>query len=315
MLAGFLELPTLSNFGATFVMEWNRSPSSPRRTAASGIDVTRLPPTYVPARAILENPDYFDAAFFGYTPREAGVMDPQQRVFLETAWESLENAGYDPDRYQGFIGVFAGMANNSYFLSNLHKHPDLLESTGAFPIMISNEKDYLTTRVSYKLNLTGPSENINTACSTSLVAVCRACHSLLSCQCDMALAGGVTIKFPQKRGTVYQEGGMTSADGHCRAFDAAATGMVPGEGVAIVVLKRLADAISDRDQILAVIKGFAVNNDGSRKVGYTAPSVVGQAQVISLAQAMGNFNAGTIGYVEAHGSATPLGESRSKWLR
>jgi amino acid adenylation domain-containing protein len=276
--------------------------------AGSGIDVSRLPSNYVPARAILENPEYFDAAFFGYTPREAEIMDPQQRVFLETAWEALENAGYDPERYRGLIGVFAGMANNTYLHSNLHSHPDLLEKTGAFPVMIANEKDYLTTRVSYKLNLTGPSENINTACSTSLVAVCRACQSLLNCQCDIALAGGVTIKFPQKRGTLYHEGGMTSADGHCRAFDADATGMVPGEGSAIVVLKRLADAISDRDQILALVKGFAVNNDGSRKVGYTAPSVVGQAQVIALAQAMAEFDASTIGYVEAHGTATPLGD-------
>jgi len=275
---------------------------------ASGIDTSTLPPNYVKARAILETPEWFDAPFFGYTPREAEVMDPQQRVFLEVAWEALEHAGYDTEQYRGTIGVFAGMANNTYFRSNLQSHPELVEMARAFATMIANEKDYLTTRTSYKLNLTGPSINVNTACSTSLVAVCQACQSLLTYQCDMALAGGVAIRFPQRRGSLYQEGGMTSADGHCRAFDASATGMVSGEGAGIVVLKRLADALAEGDTVAAVIRGFAVNNDGAHKVGYTAPSVGGQAEVIAMAMAMADIEPESVTYVEAHGTATPLGD-------
>ncbi len=275
---------------------------------ASGIDTSTLTPNYVKARAILEAPEWFDAAFFGYTPREAEVTDPQQRVFLEVAWEALEHAGYDPEQYRGAIGVFAGMANNTYFRFNLQSHPELVDMARAFATMISNEKDYLTTRTSYKLNLTGPSINVNTACSTSLVAICQACQSLLTYQCDMALAGGVAIRFPQKKGSLYQEGGMTSADGHCRAFDASATGMVSGEGAGIVVLKRLADALAEGDTVAAVIRGFAVNNDGAHKIGYTAPSVGGQAEVIAMAMAMANVEPDSLTYVEAHGTATPLGD-------
>jgi len=217
---------------------------------ASGIDTRRLPPNYVRARAILEAPELFDAGFFGIGPREAEILDPQQRIFLEVAWEAFEDAGCDPDKVPGLVGVFAGMANNTYFPSNLHGHDDLIAGVGPFATMIANEKDYLATRTSYKLNLKGPSLNINTACSTSLVAVCQACHSLLSYQCDIALSGGVAIRFPQKKGSLYQEGGMTSADGHCRAFDERATGMVSGEGVGVVVLRRLSDALADGDQIL-----------------------------------------------------------------
>jgi amino acid adenylation domain-containing protein len=275
---------------------------------ASGIDTRGLPPSYVKARAILEAADWFDARFFGFGPSEAEILDPQQRVFLEVAWEALEDAGCDPEQFAGSVGVFAGMSNNSYYLSNLHGHPDLLARAGTFAAMIANEKDYLATRTSYKLNLRGPSLNINTACSTSLVAVCQACHSLLSYQCDLALSGGVAIEFPQKKGSLYQEGGMTSADGHCRAFDQRATGMVPGEGVGVVVLRRLSEALADGDHVYAVIRGFAVNNDGAHKVGYTAPSIEGQAEVIALAQAMAGVNPETISYIEAHGTGTPLGD-------
>jgi amino acid adenylation domain-containing protein len=275
---------------------------------ASGIDTRGLPSNYVKARAILDAADWFDAAFFGFNPREAEILDPQQRVFLESAWEALEDAGCDPERFNGSIGVFAGMANNSYYLSNLQGHPYLLASSDAAATMLANEKDYLATRTSYKLNLKGPSLNINTACSTSLVAVCQACQSLLSYQCDAALAGGVAIDFPQKKGTLYQESGITSADGHCRAFDERATGMVPGNGVGVVLLRRLSEALADGDHVYAVIRGFAVNNDGAHKVGYTAPSVEGQAEAIALAQAMAAVNPETITYVEAHGTGTPLGD-------
>lgn len=283
---------------------------SDEELSASGIDVGALKdyPNYVRARGILEDVDHFDASFFGINPKEAEVIDPQQRLFLEAAWEALEKAGYDPENYKGSIGVYAGMSNNYYFLSNVYPHPELIELVGGLQTMMGNEKDYLATRVSYKLNLKGPSVSVYTACSTSLVAVCQACQSLQSYQCDMALAGGVSITLPQKRGYLYQEGGIGSADGHCRAFDAKAQGTVFSNGLGIVVLKRLEDAISDGDTIYAVIKGHALNNDGSSKVSYTAPSVDGQAEVIVMAQALAGIDAETITYVETHGTGTPLGD-------
>jgi amino acid adenylation domain-containing protein len=263
---------------------------------------------FVKARAILDDPGLFDASFFNVNPKEAEVMDPQHRVFLECAWEALENAGYNPDTYRGLIGLFAGSSMNSYLLANLLAKRDLIGLVGAFQTMLGNDKDYLPTRVSYKLNLRGPSLSVQTACSTSLVAVCLACQNLLNYQCDMALAGGVSITFPRKRGQLYQEGGIISPDGHCRAFDAGAAGTVSGDGVGIVVLKRLSDALAERDHICAVIKGCAINNDGSLKIGYTAPSIDGQAEVIAMAQSNAAVEPDTISYVEAHGTGTPLGD-------
>lgn len=264
-------------------------------------------PNYVKAGGIIEDVDQFDASFFGLTPREAEIMDPQQRVFLECAAEVLENAGYDADTYRGRIGVYAGAGMNSYLL-NIYSNPHLLQTVGAFQALIGNEKDHLATLVSYKLNLRGPSLSIQTTCSTSLVAVSLACQSLLCYQCDMALAGGVSIKVPQKSGYIYEEGGIGAPDGHCRAFDAKAQGTVGGDGAGVVVLKRLSEALADGDFIHAVIKGSALNNDGSAKVGYTAPSVNGQAEVIAEALAMARVNPETITYVEAHGTGTTLGD-------
>ncbi len=282
---------------------------------AAGVDPALLAnPQYVKTRSVLEGVEFFDADFFGINPREAQTMDPQQRLFLETAWEAVEDAGYDTSSYGGAIGVYAGTGMNTYLMSNLGGNREFVENflsfqkPGTFQFFLANDKDFLTTRVSYKLNLRGPAMTVQTACSTSLVAVCQACQSLLSYQCDMALAGGVSIMLPQDRGYVYQEGGMVSGDGHCRAFDAKAHGTVFGNGVGLVVLKRLDEAIRDGDQIHAVIKGFALNNDGAAKDSYTAPTVDGHAAAIRLAQVLAGVSADTIGYVEAHGTGTPLGD-------
>ena len=263
---------------------------------------------YVPRRGLLDKPEYFDAAFFGITPREAEVMDPQQRVFLEECWTALEDAGVEPLRARALIGVFAGMSNNTYWAANVAHHPELIESVGALTAMMGNEKDYLATRVAYKLNLRGPAISLYTACSTSLVAVCQAVQSLLNYGCDVALAGGVSISFPQERGYEHHEGGILSPDGHCRAFDQNAAGTVFSSGAGVVVLKRLAEAVEDGDQIYAVIKGAALNNDGSSKVSFTAPSVDGHAEVIALAHALAGVDAASIRYVEAHGTGTALGD-------
>ncbi|HEX8495516.1 MAG TPA: beta-ketoacyl synthase N-terminal-like domain-containing protein [Pyrinomonadaceae bacterium] len=275
---------------------------------AAGVDPSLLNDSnYVNADGVLEDIDLFDASFFGFNPREAEVLDPQHRFFLECSWEALESAGYDPETYQGLIGVYAGTSLSTY-QDNLYSNPELVGLVGDFQIAIGNNKDHLTTQVSYKLNLKGPSVAVQTACSTSLVSVCLACQSLLSYECDLALAGGVTIGVPQRTGYLYQAGGIGSPDGHCRAFDAAAQGTVGGSGVGLVVLKRLDDALADGDYIHAVIRGAALNNDGSLKVGYTAPSVVGQAKVIAMAQAIAGVEPESIGYVEAHGTGTPLGD-------
>jgi acyl transferase domain-containing protein/thioesterase domain-containing protein/acyl carrier protein len=282
---------------------------SEQELADAGIDPAVFQnPDYVKAKAVLEDVDLFDAAFFGFSPKEATITDPQHRLFLESAWEALENAGYNPETYTGAIGVYAGVGMSAYLLNNLWANSELTRSAGAYQILIANDKDFLSTRVSYKLNLKGPSVNIQTACSTSLVATCMACQSLLNYQCDLALAGGVSISLPQKSGYLYQEGMIFSPDGHCRAFDAQAQGIVGGSGVGIVVLKRLEDAIADGDTIHAVIKGFALNNDGSMKVGYTAPSVDGQAEVIAQALAMAEVDPESVTYIEAHGTGTPLGD-------
>jgi acyl transferase domain-containing protein len=264
-------------------------------------------PHYVKAGAVLADIELFDAAFFEYSHREAELIDPQQRLFLECAWEVLESAGYDSERLAGRIGVYAGVDTNTY-LFNLLANPAVIWSAGGYQAIIANDKDHVSTRVSYKLNLKGPSITIQTACSTSLVAVHVACQSLLNGECDMALAGGVSISVPQEAGYLYQEGMILSPDGHCRAFDARAQGTVGGNGMGIIMLKRLADALADGDCIHAVIRGSAVNNDGSTKVGYTAPSVDGQAEVIAEALAMARVEPETITFIEAHGTGTPLGD-------
>ena len=275
---------------------------------ATGVEpATLTQPNYVRAKGAIEGIELFDAPFFGFTPREAAVTDPQQRVFLECAWQALEDAGYDPDTFRGAIGIYAGVAMSTY-LFHLMTRRDIVEAVGRYQLGIGNDKDHLPTMASYKLNLRGPSVNVQTSCSTSLVAVHLACQSLLNGECDMALAGGVTIRVPQKSGYLYQEGGITSPDGHCRAFDARAQGTVGGSGCGLVLLKRLEDALADRDTIHAVIRGSAVNNDGSLKVGYTAPSVGGQAAAVREALAVSGVAARSIGYVEAHGTGTPLGD-------
>ena len=275
---------------------------------AAGVDKDSLSePAYVKAGGSLADVELFDASFFGFNPREAEILDPQQRIFLECAWESLEDAGYDPETFEGSIGVYAGTSMSSY-LYNLYSNPELVGLVGDFQVQLGNDKDNLPTSVSYKLNLKGPSIAIQTACSTSLVAVCVGAQSLLSYECDMALAGGVRVSLPQTTGYLYQDGGIMSPDGHCRAFDARARGTIGGNGIGIVVLKRLPDALADGDFIHAVIKGTAVNNDGSLKIGYTAPSIEGQAQVIATAQAVGNIDPRTITYIEAHGTGTDLGD-------
>jgi len=265
-------------------------------------------PNYVKAGGVIEGVEMFDASFFGFTPKEAEIIDPQHRLFLECAWEALETAGYDSETYEGLIGLYAGTGLNSYLINLLFSDPKSIESAGAIQAALGNDKDHLTTRVSYKLNLRGPSIDVQTACSTSLVAVHLAYQSLLNGECDLALAGGVSIRIPQARGYYYQEGGILSPDGHCRAFDARAQGTVGSSGVGVVALKRLADAIADRDSIYAIIKGSAVNNDGSMKVGYTAPSVAGQAKVIAEAMAMANLGPESITHIETHGTGTGLGD-------
>jgi len=283
--------------------------------AADGVSAELLAnPAYVRARPLLEDADKFAAEFFGISRREAEVMDPQQRVFLETAWEALEHAGYDSEAYDGAIGLYAGLYFDTYLLANVCTNRERTEGLldrsqpGALYSYLGNDKDYLTSRVAYKLNLRGPAVTVLTSCSTSLVAIVQACQSLLCYQCDMALAGGVAILCPQKRGYLSLEGGMVSPDGHCRPFDAQGQGTLFGNGCGLVVLKRLPDALADGDHIHAVIKGSAINNDGHNKVSFTAPSVDGQAEVIALAQALAGLDADSISYVEAHGTGTPLGD-------
>ncbi len=276
---------------------------------ASGIDAALMRnPNYVRAKAMIEDMEAFDASFFGFTPREAEMTDPQHRLFLECAWEAMENAGYDSGQYHGRIGVYAGIGLNTYLLRNLASNPGVVTPENEYQLLVGNDKDFVPTRVSYKLNLKGPSVNVNTACSTSLVAIHLACQSLLSYQCDMALVGAATLRPPKKEGHLYQVGGVLSPDGHCRAFDAKAQGMVGGNGVGIVALKRLEDALADGDTVYAVIKGTAINNDGSAKVGYTAPGVNGQAEAIAEAMAVAGVHPETVTYIEAHGTGTPLGD-------
>ena len=265
-------------------------------------------PNYVKVSAAVDGAADFDAGFFGYTPREAEITDPQQRVFLECAVEALERAGYDPARFPGSIGVFAGCSTSSYWQQNLAGNPAVETVASPLQVLVGNDKDFLSTRVAYKLNLRGPAVTVQTACSTSLAAVHMACESLLDGACDIALAGGVSIRFPQNSGYLYEERSIGSPDGHCRAFDADACGTTPGNGAGIVVLKRLSRAIEDRDPIAAVVRGSAINNDGSNKVGYTAPSIEGQADVVRAAVAQAGVDPNTITCIEAHGTGTQLGD-------
>ncbi|HET6493535.1 MAG TPA: beta-ketoacyl synthase N-terminal-like domain-containing protein, partial [Burkholderiales bacterium] len=262
-------------------------------------------PNYVKAAPVLEEPGRFDAGFFGFSPMEARAMDPQHRLLLELAHEALEHAACDPDRYPGRIGVFAGSALNTYF-TNVGLNGRLAKDY--IPTLIGNDKDFLSSRISYKLNLKGPSITVQTACSTALVAVHLARQSLLSEETDMALAGAVSVRAPHRAGYFCDGGGVVSPDGRVRAFDAAANGTVFGSGGGVLVLKRLADAIADGDTVHAVIKGSAVNNDGSEKAGYTAPSVNSQADAVVEALANAGIEADHISYLEAHGSGTPIGD-------
>ncbi|WP_374122374.1 amino acid adenylation domain-containing protein [Variovorax boronicumulans] len=268
----------------------------------------RADPSYVRARGVLDDVDQFDAAFFGINPKEATLMDPQQRLFLEICWECMERAGYAPDQQQRPVGVYAGMHNATYFQRHVMPRPDLIDTVGEFAVMLGNEKDYLATRVANRLNLTGPAISLNTACSTSLVAMAQAFHALRSGQCDMALAGGIAITCPPNSGYLHQEGAMLSPDGRTRSFDANAQGTVFSDGAAVVMLKRLSDAQADGDTIYALLRGVGVNNDGAVKASFTAPSVDGQAAVVSMALASAGVDARSISYVEAHGTATPMGD-------
>jgi acyl transferase domain-containing protein/acyl-CoA synthetase (AMP-forming)/AMP-acid ligase II/acyl carrier protein len=293
---------------------------SEEEVLAAGIDPKLVRnPNYVKVSAVLPDIEWFDARFFGITPRDAVLMDPQQRVLLECAWEAFEIAGYNPQTHRGSVGVYAGAVMNTYLLNNLlparsfqssddSSEVFTLDSWGGFRVMITNDKDYLPTRISYKLNLRGPSVNVQTACSTTLVAIHMAAQAVLNGECDMALAGGVSIKVPQEAGYLFLEDMIVSPDGHCRAFDARAQGTVFGNGAGMVLLKRLDEAIQDGDHIFAVIKGSAINNDGSGKVGYLAPSQEGVAAAVNDALTRSGVDPRTIGFVEAHGTGTALGD-------
>ncbi|HEX2080625.1 MAG TPA: thioester reductase domain-containing protein [Longimicrobium sp.] len=275
----------------------------------AGVDPALLAdPDYVRASGVIEDADRFDAAFFGYSPREAETMDPQQRLFLEVCWEAMEDAGHDPAAFAGAAGVFGGVFMNKYLAANLLTNEAFLRSPAAAFARNFNDKDFLATRVAWLLDLRGPAVTVQTACSTSLVATHLAVQSLLSYDCDLALVGGVALNVPLKSGYPVMEGGLFAPGGHCRPFDARAEGTVPGYGAAVAVLRRLSDAVADRDHVRALIRGTAVNNDGALKAGFTAPSVDAQARVIASAQAVAGVHPDTIGYLEAHGTATPVGD-------
>jgi phthiocerol/phenolphthiocerol synthesis type-I polyketide synthase E len=277
--------------------------------AAAGVpDAERTHPDHVPVGGALDDIECFDAGLFGYPPREAALLDPQHRLFLECAWHALEDAGHCAGGRENVVGVYASASMNTYLPRHLLGNPAVLGGLTPLDLMLGNDKDSLATRVAYHLDLTGPAVAVQTACSSSLVAVHLAAQALLGGDCDIALAGGVSVRPPLHEGYRYQQGGILAPDGRCLPFDADARGVVPGNGVAAVVLRPLADALADGDTVLAVLKGTAVNNDGAAKVGFTAPSVTGQADVISAALTLSGVAPSTIGYVEAHGTATPLGD-------
>jgi len=268
----------------------------------------RADPRYVRAAGLIDQPFAMDAAFFDIKPMEARLVDPQHRVLLETSWEALENAGHGPGSFAGRAAVFAGTEDNSYYKTEIVPYPEAEARAGRLSVMTGNEKDFVAMRIAHKLDLRGPAVSVHTACSTSLVAVIMACKSLRNGECDLALAGGATVHFPTPEGYYFQEGGIFSSDGHCRPFDAAAEGTVFTDGVGVVVLKRLDEAVRDRNTIYAVIKGGAINNDGAAKISFSAPSVSGQASCIADALRDAGVEASSIGYVEAHGTATPVGD-------
>ncbi|MFG1677080.1 amino acid adenylation domain-containing protein [Micromonospora sp. NPDC049282] len=276
---------------------------------ADGADPARIDdPAYVRAGTFLPGIDEFDAAFFGFTPREAETLDPQHRLLLECAWHALEHAGHDPSRHRGRVGLFAGSGRSSYLLDHLNGHPELTGGLSEHQISLGNDKDFLLSRIAYQLDLTGPAVTVATACSTSLVAVHLGRQSLLTGESDVVLAGGVSVFPAQRRGYLWHDGGIYSPDGHCRPFSADARGSIESSGVGVVVLKRLADALADGDTVYAVIRGSAINNDGARRTGYTAPGVAGQVEVISRALATAGVSPRSVGYVEAHGTGTSLGD-------
>lgn len=284
-------------------------PSDAQLLAAGESRGALADPNYVKAALVLPDMEAFDAGFFGFTPREGAILDPQHRHFLEACWEALEDAGHAPSRFKGAVGVFGGCGMQAYMARNLLSNPKLVDEIGLFLLRhTGNDKDFLTTRVSYLFNLSGPSVGVQTACSTSLVAVHVACQSLLSGECDMALAGGVSIEVPHGRGYRYAEGEILSSDGHCRAFDDDADGTLFGSGAGVVVLRRLDDALADGDQIYAVIRGSAVNNDGAAKAGYLAPSVDGQSRAAAEALVVAEADPASIGFIEAHGTGTRVGD-------
>ena len=235
-------------------------------------------------------------------------MDPQQRIFMEIAWEALESGGYFPSKYKGSVGVFAGTGNNTYYLNNVQSNKEKIDRVGSFQVMTANEKDYVASRTAYELNLKGPAVSIHSACSTSLLAIAEATEAIRNGQCDIALAGGVAITVPIKSGHIYQEGAMYSRDGHCKTFDADAEGTVFSDGAGVVLLKRLDQALLDGDTIYSVVKGVGMNNDGGSKGSFTAPSAEGQAGAIQMAIRDAGIDSSTISYIEAHGTATPLGD-------
>jgi len=265
-------------------------------------------PAYIKARGIINGADEFDAAFFGFNPRSAELMDPQQRVFLEIAWETLESTGYLPQKYKGSVGVFAGCGYNTYYTNNVLAHPALVNQYGQFNVRTLNEKDYIATRTAYQLNLKGPAVAVYSACSTSSLAIAQAVTAIRDGQCDVALAGAASITAPIKSGHFYEEGSIMSRDGHCRPFDAEATGTVFSDGAGVVLLKRREDAERDGDIIYAIIKGIGINNDGADKGSFGGPSAHGQAGAIAMAINDAGIEASTISYIEAHGTATPLGD-------
>jgi amino acid adenylation domain-containing protein len=279
----------------------------------AGVDPEMLKhPNFIKAEACIDNLEYFDAAFFGFGPREAEIMDPQLRYYLECSWEALERAGYDSEKYNGRIGVYGGSAASTYMFNNLtsefSSYSVMTNYKQRVAVLSVNTNDFYSQRVSYSLKLNGPSVNVQTACSTSLVAVHMACQGLLNQECDIAISGGVQIRAPQKVGYIYEEGGLPSPDGHTRTFDEKAKGTIHANGIGLIVLKRLSDAVRDNDNIIAVIKGSAVNNDGNLKMGFTVPSVEGQARVIAEAQAVAGVSPDTVTYVEAFGTASEMGD-------
>ncbi|HEU0051790.1 MAG TPA: polyketide synthase, partial [Longimicrobium sp.] len=276
---------------------------------AAGVPESALAdPHYVKAIGRLRDVEHFDAGFFGYSPREAEVLEPGHRLFLECAWEALEDAGVDPARVDGTVGVYAGAGSSGYAERHVRPNAAVLAATGGIQVALGSEKDFLATRASYKLDLRGPSLTVQTGCSTSLVAVHLAAQSILRGECSLAVAGGASVLIPQTTGYHYAPGGIVSPDGRCRAFDARSAGAVSGSGVGVVVLKRLSDALRDGDPVRAVIRGSAINNDGATKVAYTAPGVDGQAAVIAEALETADVDPATVSYVEAHGTGTELGD-------